>query len=205
MEKAKHLENLAEIRAIMDRSTQFISLSGLSGIMAGTYALIGSGIVYQLISNHPYHYITIESFTFKMILLTAFIVLVLSILTAYFLTQRKARKSNEKLWNQASKRMLINFIIPLVTGGIFIILLISNKIYGLIGPVSLIFYGLACVNASKFTLRAIHYLGICQIVLGLLAAGFPGNSLYFWAFGFGVLHIFYGTLMHSKYDRKKAE
>jgi hypothetical protein len=173
--------------------------------MAGFYAIAGSSIVYYLILNHRYEYITLESSTFKLILLTAGIVLTLSVLTAYFLTYRKAHRAGETVWNQASKRMIFNFLIPLLTGGVFIMLLISNKIYGLIGPVSLIFYGLACVNASKFTLRDIHYLGICQIIVGLFATAFPGNSLFFWAFGFGVLHILYGTIMHFKYDVQKSE
>ncbi len=202
MEKEKHLKDLADIKEIMGRSTQFISLSGLSGILAGLYALLGSLFVFKLIEDHKQSYITIESYTFKMILLTALTVLISSVLTAFILTYKKARKSKESLWNPVSKKMLFNFLIPLITGGVFIMLLIKNEIYGLIGPVTLIFYGLACVNASKYTLRDIHYLGISQIILGLLATAFPGNSLYFWSFGFGVLHIFYGTLMHFKYDRK---
>ena len=204
MEKEKHLKDLAHIKEIMGRSTQFISLSGLSGILAGIYALLGALFVFKLIEDHKQSYITIESYTFKMILLTALTVLILSVLTAFILTYRKANKSKEPLWNPVSKKVLVNFLIPLTTGGIFIILLIKNQIYGLIGPVTLIFYGLACVNASKYTLRDIHYLGLSQVILGLFATAFPGNSLYFWSFGFGILHIFYGTLMHFKYDRKSS-
>ncbi len=186
----------------MGRSTQFLSLSGLSGILAGIYALLGSFLVYRLIENHNSEYITLESYTFKMILLTASVVLLLSVFTALLLTFRKAKKSNESIWNPVSKRLLFNFLIPLVTGGIFIFLLISNRIYGLIGPVTLIFYGLSCVNASKYTHKDILFLGLSQITLGLLSTAFPGNSLYFWAFGFGVLHIFYGSIMYFKYDRQ---
>lgn len=204
MEREEHLANLATIKEIMGKSTQFLSLSGLSGVLAGIYALVGSFIVHQLVENHGRSYITLESYTFKMILITAFAVLVMSVVTAFLLTYFKAKKSREAMWNPVSKRMLFNFLVPLITGGIFIVLLIKNQIYGLIGPVTLIFYGLACVNASKYTLKDILYLGISQIILGLLATAYPGNSLYFWAFGFGVLHIVYGTIMYFKYDRKTS-
>ncbi|MGE5429024.1 MAG: hypothetical protein ACM3O8_14110, partial [Methylococcaceae bacterium] len=65
----------------------------------------------------------------------------------------------------------------------------------------LIFYGLALVNAGKFTLSEVHYLGITEIVLGLMAAVFINWGLLFWALGFGVMHIVYGMMMYYKYER----
>jgi hypothetical protein len=35
----EHLDTLHEIRNLMERSSRFISLSGLSGVFAGIYAL----------------------------------------------------------------------------------------------------------------------------------------------------------------------
>ena len=94
----------------------------------------------QLINNHASRYITLESRTFKLIVLTAVIVLIASIISAYILTLKKARKQNETVWNSSSKRLLINFSIPLFTGGILILLLLKNGTYGLIAPMTLIFY-----------------------------------------------------------------
>ncbi|MES2397617.1 MAG: hypothetical protein V4549_16525 [Bacteroidota bacterium] len=68
-------------------------------------------------------------------------------------------------------------------------------------PSSLLFYGLALINASKYTLNDIRYLGICEIVLGLIASLYIGYGLLFWAAGFGVLHIVYGAVMYYKYER----
>jgi uncharacterized membrane protein YiaA len=130
------------------------------------------------------------------------LVLVSSVVTATILTFAKAKKEGEKVWNATSKRMLINFLIPLVTGGIFALILLRNEIYGLIAPVTLIFYGMSCVNASKYTYRDVRYLGITVIILGLLASEFSGYALQFWALGFGVCHILYGSIMYFKYDRK---
>lgn len=202
MDTQNYLQDLKEIKELMNKSTLFISLSGLSGILAGIYALIGAAVVYYLIENHQGYYITLESKTFKLIILTAMVVLLASLVTAYVMTVNKAAKAGEKMWNPASKRLLINFLIPLITGGIFALLLLRNGSYGLVAPVTLIFYGLACVNASKYTLRDVRYLGITEIILGLLAVEFSGYGLYFWVLGFGVCHIVYGSFMHFKYDRK---
>ena len=201
MEENKYLKDIQDIKEMMSKSTQFISLSGLSGILAGGYALVGAVYASFLINTYEYTYITLESKTFKLILLTAFIVLILSVGTAYLLTVKKAKKLGEHVWNPASKRVLINFAIPLITGGIFSILLIRQGHYGLIAPITLLFYGLACLNASKYTLRDVRYLGITQIILGLIAVEFSGYGLWFWVLGFGIAHILYGSIMHYKYDR----
>ena len=202
METKNYLKDIQDIKQMMSQSTQFISLSGLSGILAGIYGLIGAVYVNQLLLEHTGEYVTLESSTFKQILLTAIIVLVASVATASIMTINKAKKQGEKAWNPSSKRLLINFAIPLCTGGIFTLLLLRHGYYGLIAPITLMFYGLACLNASKYTLRDVRYLGITEIILGLFAVEFSGYGLYFWILGFGICHIVYGAMMYYKYDRK---
>lgn len=201
MEAKDYLKDIQDIKQMMAQSTQFISLSGLSGILAGLYALCGAVVVNFLIDNHHAEFITLESTTFKQILAVAILVLVLSLITAYLLTVKKAKKVGEKVWNPSSKRLLINFSIPLLTGGILALLLLRHGVYGLIAPITLIFYGLACVNASKYTLRDVRYLGITEIILGLIAVEYSGYGLYVWIVGFGICHIVYGAVMYYKYDR----
>lgn len=203
MENNKYLDDLSEIKNLMSKSTQFISLSGFAGILAGFYAVVGAYFAHQLIENHlkTTDYITLESYTFYKIIGIALLVLVASVSTAFYLSYKKAHKNNEHLWNSTSKRLLINFCIPLVTGGILIILFLKNGIYGLVAPMTLIFYGLACVNASKYTFKDVRYLGILEIILGLIAVDFSGYGLWFWVVGFGILHIIYGAIMYVKYDK----
>jgi len=197
-----YLKDIRDIKKMMDKSSQFISLSGLSGVLAGVYALAGACAVNEIMSQN-YGNITLESTSFKLIVAIAIIVLVLSIATGFVLSAHKAKRNGDTIWNSTSKRMASNFLIPLVTGGIFAVLLLKNGYYGLIAPITLIFYGLACVNASKYTLRDIRYLGLTVIVIGLVATWFIGYGLLFWALGFGVCHILYGSIMYFKYDRKK--
>lgn len=202
MEANNYLQDIKDIKQMMSQSSQFISLSGFSGVFAGIYALIGSFYVDNLIKNSAYTSISLSNDTFREILLVAVIVLSASLVTAYGMTVKKARKIGEKVWNPSSKRLLINFAIPLITGGIFSLLLLQKGQILLIAPVTLLFYGLACLNASKYTLRDVRYLGITEIFLGLLAVQFSGYGLYFWMLGFGLCHIVYGTMMYFKYDRK---
>ena len=200
-----YLKEITEIKTIMNRSSRFISLSGLSGILAGIYALIGAIAANFLLMNYQNSYSDLSilpiSYIEYLLIGIASLVLVLSILTAFILSSRKAKRSGEKLWDSTSKRLLINFTIPLLTGGAFCIVLYQNGLIGLIAPSTLIFYGLACLNASKYTLGSIRYLGIINIIIGLIATQFIGYGLYFWALGFGVLHIIYGVLMYHKYDK----
>jgi uncharacterized membrane protein YgdD (TMEM256/DUF423 family) len=201
METKDYLKDIQDIKSMMAQSSQFISLSGFSGIIAGVYALIGAFTANYIITHDGSENITLESLTFKYCIAIALIVLVISVGTAYLLTLKKTKKQGEKVWNPTSRKLVINFCIPLVTGGIFAIELLRHSYFGIIAPITLVFYGMACVNASKFTLRDVRYLGLTMIVLGLIAIEFPGYGLHFWALGFGVCHIIYGSMMYFKYER----
>ncbi len=202
------LETLQDIKRIMERSSRFISLSGLSGIAAGLFALVGAFIAYDWIAEYYVNYDGRGSYDGSefsqlksSLMLLAAVVLVFSLTAAYFFTWRKAKRDNLPLWDPASKKLLINMLLPLVVGGLFILSMLQNNTWIYVAPACLIFYGLALVNASKFTLNAVRYLGICQIILGLINMQFIGYGLYFWAFGFGVLHIVYGIIMWIKYEK----
>ena len=208
MESKDYLQDLSEIKHLMNKSSRFMSLSGLSGILAGIYALLGAYLGYTIIyrdnviSNDGYRTLVLDGKDIINVVLIAFAVVTLSIITGIYLSWRKAKTQNESFWNSASKRLLINFLIPLATGGFFILFLIEKEIYVFVAPLTLVFYGLALVNASKYTLGYIRYFGITMILIGLASVWFLGYGLFFWALGFGVCHIIYGALMHFKYDRK---
>ena len=206
MENKDYLKDIQDIKQMMSKSSQFLSLSGLSGILAGIYALIGAWMAYKTIyfdtsTMGAYKNLVISQEAVIRLLIIASTVAVLSIATGIVLSIQKAKKNNETIWNSTARRLVINFLIPLVTGGFFILFLIEKEMLGLIAPLTLIFYGLACVNASKYTLGGVRYLGITFIVLGLLSTWFLGYGLLFWALGFGVCHILYGAIMYFKYEK----
>jgi hypothetical protein len=209
--ETESLETLSEIRSMMERSTRFISLNGLSGVFAGLFALIGAaGAFIYLKLNIScfgyYNYAFLEdgnantSF-YVFILLDAFLVLFASLIIAILLSMRKAKKKGLRIWDSSTKRLLVNMFIPLCIGGIFCIILIYHKLLGFVAPATLIFYGLALINASKYTLNDIRHLGFAEAGLGLFASIWIGYGLLFWAVGFGVLHILYGIVMYYKYER----
>ncbi|WP_281990105.1 hypothetical protein [Aquimarina aggregata] len=201
MSTEDYLKDITEIKDMMNKSSRFFSLSGLSGIMAGIYALIGAAIAYYLVSISGRDYLILDGKIFSYILLDLIVVATLSIVTAIFLSTRKARKNSETLWNSASQRLITAFLIPLLTGGTYILIKISSHHYGLTGSLMLIFYGLALVNASKYTIGNVKYLGYTEIVLGLICAIYPGYGFWFWVLGFGVMHIVYGSLIYFNHDR----
>ncbi len=197
MESKKYLDDISQIKDLMNRSSRFISLSGLSGILAGIYAITGAVITYVFLLPKD-DYVVLHSWNFKMIVGILIGIAVLSLVTAYLLTSQKAKKNNEKVWDETTKRLLINFLVPLVTGGIYILIKLNSQHYGLTGSLMLIFYGLALVNASKYTIGNVRYLGYVEIILGLICAAFPGYGFWFWVIGFGFSHIIYGSLIYFK-------
>ena len=196
-----YLKDISEIKNLMNKSSRFISLSGLSGILAGFYALIGAGIAYWLVTTYSRGTLLLDGWIFRTVMLILFLVALFSVSTGIFLTTRKAKKNGEKIWDSSSRRLVFNFLIPLVTGGIYILIILNQQKYGQTGALMLIFYGLALINASKYSIGDIRYLGYIEIVLGLICALYPGYGFWLWVLGFGVMHIFYGTWMHFKYDR----
>ncbi|MGS2763906.1 hypothetical protein [Sinomicrobium sp. M5D2P9] len=201
MDSNKYLKDISDIRDLMQKSSRFISLSGLSGILAGIYALIGAAAAYLLVTKSAREYLILDGYIFRMVLLDLFLVAFFSIVTAIFLTTRKAKKNGEKVWDSSSRRLIINFLIPMVVGGLYILIILDQQKYGQTAALMLIFYGLALVNASKYSIGDIRYLGYIEILLGLVCALLPGYGFWLWVAGFGVMHIIYGLLMYYKYDK----
>lgn len=210
-ESREHLQTLTEIRSLMERSSKFLSLSGLSGVSAGVIALAGAVVVYMRRQTGWFNAISDSRLTLspnsdpsaiKQFLVTvAVVVLVTALLSGIYFTIRKARRQGQSVWNQASQRLLWAMAVPLAAGGGFCLALLYYNLIWLTFPATLIFYGLALLNGSKYTLRDVESLAYCEIGLGLLSLFWPGYNLLTWAVGFGVLHIVYGLAMYYKYER----
>lgn len=204
MDSKNYHEDLSHIRSMMERSSRFISLSGLSGVVAGLAALIGAGYVYFVFRREGIDYFEGERNLFrpalvKEIAVIGVVILLVALFSGYIFTANKSRKKGLKIWDGTTKRLLVTFIVPLLAGGIFCLALLFHHLFVWIAPTTLIFYGLALVSAERYTLTDVKYLGYCQIILGLFSLFFLGWGLFFWAVGFGVLHIVYGLIMHKKY------
>lgn len=203
-------EDLQAIREIMERSSKFLSLSGLSGIFAGVCALIGVAFAwFFLLDSGQIRYVefmqnsdslSLSGLRFSLAI-DAILVLGFALFGAFFFSRRNARKAGQQFWTISMRQLLFHLLIPLVSGGFFILILVIQNNLMLVVPVMLIFYGLSLVNAGKFTLSEIHYLGLTEIVLGILAGIFINYGLLFWTLGFGLMHIVYGTVMYYRHER----
>ena len=211
----QHLEHLAEMRALMERSTRFLSLSGLSGVWAGLCALAGAATLYAWLGLRPfsaeaeydYFFAAVNNMAWglgyqEVLVYIALAVVATAIAGGVFFTARKARARGERVWDASSRRLLWAMAVPLAAGGVFCLALLSRGYLSVLAPATLIFYGLALINGSKYTLRDVENLGICEIALGLAGMFWPGYGLELWAVGFGLLHIAYGGWMYWKYDDK---
>jgi hypothetical protein len=204
------LEEIREIRSIMERSSRFQALSGIAGVVIGIFAIAGIAIAYAALGL-PFDGVAYESLAQSQyspllsngvfLLIDAVIVLTLSALTAIFFAAKNARKKSLPLWDNAARRLLVNFAVPLTAGGAFCAILFYHGHFALIAPSTLIFYGMALLNGSKYSIDDIRYLGIIEIGIGLLAAFFIGYGLILWALGFGLVHIIYGTRFYFKYEK----
>ena len=200
----EHLNNLSEIRSLMERSSSFLSLSGLSGISAGIVGLLTSLYIYTKLDTlfeYNRDYSSVPGNEILFFILFAGIVLIVTFALVIFFTARKARKKGLPVWDGSAKRLVVNLFIPLVTGGIFCLILTHHLLFDFIAPSMLLFFGLALLNASKYTFGEIKVLGISEIVLGLVSMYWTSLGLLFWALGFGLFNIIYGVYMFVKYER----
>jgi hypothetical protein len=213
MSKINPIQDLQEIRKMMEGSSKFISLSGLSGVWAGLMALIGGSVAYLLLvrfnklAEHYYFSGKLETKVLELelqLFLIAGLVLFLALGGGMLITAYKAKKEGQALWSPVSWRLIRSLITPLTFAGIFILGLYARGYYDMIPPAMLIFYGMALLNASKYVHVDIKYLALCEMALGAILVFYPGYGLYYWMFGFGVLHIIYGTIMWWKYDKNKV-
>lgn len=215
-EQEQSLNDLHHIKTMMERSSRFISLSGLSGISAGICALIGAWVAHSYVFGYKDHFIDLNSayeqtregsyaiiFNTRIFWIAA-ATFMAALASAFIFTWLKSKKQSIPLWGHTAKRLVINVSVPILAGGIFLFKMLHYGTFGLVAPGCLIFYGLGLINASKYTLGEIRYLGYIQILLGIINMWFVGYGLYFWALGFGIMHILYGSYMWWKYEKSNV-
>ncbi|GAA4301748.1 hypothetical protein [Compostibacter hankyongensis] len=208
MDEKQSLETLSDIKRIMERSSRFLSLSGWSGVAAGICGLAGAAWGQQVLLRYQGSLsaggqgldgLLLQTQLIRQLFLVAGLTFFCALVSVIVFTWLHTRRRHLPVWNAGSRRLLVNLFIPLIAGGIFLLGMLYRHEYHFIGAGCLVFYGLALVNAGKYTLTDIRYLGLLEILLGLVCLFFESYTLYFCAFGFGLLHIVYGLIMWKKY------
>ena len=208
IQEQQTLDDLHHIKRMMERSSRFITLSGFSGIAAGVCALAGAWFAHNSLISRANGNYTIGGLVslggvklLNDLMWIGVITFISAFISAFFFTYLRSKKDQLPMWGAASIRLFWNTTLPLIVGAIFIVRLMQYEMYELVAPSCLIFYGLALVNGSKYTLGEIRYLGFGQLLLGFINLWCIGYGLLFWALGFGILHIIYGILTWYKYER----
>lgn len=225
MNSQQSLDTLKDIKKMMERSSRFISLSGWSGVAAGVCALIGAHFANDIISRNKnsenlikkidfnqyegtvnrYEGVSLQNYMGNSLFQIAIATLAASVILAFTFTYLRSKKTKTPIWGATSKKLLISTAIPLVAGGLYLLQLMKFENFGLIAPGCLLFYGLALLSGSRYTIGEIKYLGYIQILLAVISMYNPGYGLYFWAIGFGIMHIVYGLVMWYKYERNTEQ
>jgi hypothetical protein len=204
-EEHDYLTDITAIRSMMERSSKFLALSGQAAVMAGLYALAGSLIAWKILKLHPESMVPNSGMSspgsaeMGGLVMTALLMLLLAAGTAILLSLRNAQKRGEKLWSPVARRLLSGMALPLISGGLLMIIFWMNGLPAYSFALSLIFYGFSMCNASRFTFPELNFLGMMLIGLGLLSACLLTYALLIWALGFGLLHIIYGLYIHFRY------
>jgi hypothetical protein len=202
------IEDLRDIRKYMDQSSRFISLSGWSGISAGTCALIAAFYTATRIEcwkrgDCPFDRMIAEGGPNLQgtLVKIAIVTFCAAFVLAFLFTWLRSRKTGVPIWGYTARKVMIHLTVPIAVGGLFLWRMMELGEYALLAPGCLIFYGLGLVSAGKYTLSEIRYMGYLQLLLGVINLYMIGYGLYFWAAGFGLVHIIYGIIMWNKYER----
>ena len=214
MVNSKTKDDISSIKEMMEKSSKFSSLSGISIFFTGLFAIIGAVVIYFDVSftfiNQEISYSQLINkngnpndlfLKVKLLIYIASIILFLSLLVLYLSAKSKAKKEEVNLFTPSFGRTLISLFIPVLSGGVFSLFLIHHGLYGLVAPATLIFYGLGLINASNHSYDELEKLGYLELFLGISASYFMGTGLIFWVVGFGFGHVFFGGYLHYKYDK----
>ena len=116
MENKEALDTLHDIKELMEKSTKFMSISGISAILVGIYACIGTGLAYFILNkqdsfdtlfNIPLLNIN-TTYQLASICLIALGVLALSLLTAFTMSYQKAKKGCRNIFKDKSVLELLS-------------------------------------------------------------------------------------------------
>lgn len=200
MENKEALNTLNDIKDMMERSSKFKAISGLSIIIVGILASLVSAYIYFFLGDYSINTPT----KWRTTAIIAIGLLVVAFATVFLMAYLKAKRHNLRFtFDTTMRRFLLHFFIPMVAGGLLCIALLLQQHYGLVSSITLIFYGLALINSSHFSYPALRYLGYAELALGLVDCFMVNYALLTWFLGFGVLHIVFGIIFMIHYERSK--
>jgi len=180
-------DNLRFIRETMERAGSFTAVPGWGGVAVGITAL-GAAVVASR-----------QSSTLAWLMAWLCEAAVAGCIAAWT-TFNKARATGSSLFSGPGRRFVYSFAPPLFVGAVLTLVLARMGDAQPVPGVWLLLYGTGVVTGGAFSIRIVPLMGLCFMVLGIVALFCPwswGNA--FLAGGFGALHIVFGGLIARKY------
>ena len=183
----------------MNRKNQpieFLTLRGRSGIFIGLIGLFGSYFIHFLIKNYSNNnsWVGFLPITFFEYLIFAIAVLMafLAILISFTGARRRARMAGQVFWSVATRKNVLLFSIPLFVGFLACLYCYGSGKIMLTPGITLISYGVSCIQLRISNKRQHFFFGSIHILLGILALIFLEYTVIIWGAGFGLAHLAYG-------------
>ena len=177
-------ENLRVIRQVMERSTKYSTLSGLSGVLVGTVAVLGVlatahvGNVYA----HPLRLAVIW-----------LVVLAAAVAIDFGRNKRRAAQVGKRVVSPLGAHILVAALPAFFAGAVLTAFLVLHHLLASLWGVWMLCYGLAICAVGLFSVRPVSFLGAAFVLAGALTLFLQGPyHLYMMALTFGGFHIAYG-------------
>lgn len=206
-------QTLDDIREMMSKSSRFQAISGWSiiviGLLAGIASLMAAAVIG--VADVPFfdnlqRYSTLNTpLKIRIAALIALILFTVCLLIVFVFAIVKSKRHNLPFaFDKRMRQMLLDFLIPLIAGGLFSMAMVMQQHYGLTSSIMLMFYGLALINCSHYTYPILRWLGYTELLIGIIDCFTMSHALLFWFLGFSVAHILFGIIYVLMFDRKNA-
>lgn len=189
--RARAMDNLTFIRETMTNSTSFTGVPGWGMVIMGVVALIGGWV-----ATHSARYMWADTWG---------VVAVVGCSAGLVTMAMKSRRRRTPVLIGPGRKFMLNFSPPILVGCVLSQIFYQEHLEHLMPGMWLLLYGAAVINGGAFSVSLIPIMGVCFMTLGLLTFFLPnaplavsGNVHYYdivLAFGFGGLHIVFGTIV----------
>jgi hypothetical protein len=180
------MDNLQFIRETMEAAT-FTAVSGWGTVVIGVTA-IGAALLATFTSS-PTRWVFIW-------LCEACLSVAISVYTMAL----KARAARLPLWSEPARKIVFSFAPPMLVGALLTLLFLEHGLLTLLPGIWMLLYGVGVVAAGTFSVRIVPVMGLAFMIVGTVALFAPASwSTWCMIAGFGVLHLFFGTLIARRH------
>jgi hypothetical protein len=174
-------DNLAFIRAAMERSSAFTAVPGVGGLVVGVIGIVAAAVSAGQPSGDRWLAIWLAA------AVAAFLV-ELGAMTF------KARRSGVALTGTNARRFASGMAASLAAGAALTYALWTTRDFTAMAPLWLLLYGVGVLAGGMFSVPAVRAMGVCFMATGIAAVLTPPSWSNAWlAVGFGGLHIGFGA------------